>query len=385
MPRHPHTARATRGITASAYSRLAHRLAGQTGEVYPLHVGDTYLQPPAGCRMQDLTVEDHPGLHRYTSPQGLQALREAIAARVEARTDVPTRADDVLVTAGATGGLGATIGALVEPGDEVILTAPYWPLIEGIVRSFHATPVTVPFYGAVRDGDQAADAIRAAITPRTVALYLSSPNNPSGLVAPPEVLRAAVTAAEKAGLWVITDEVYEDYAYRGDFLPLRPLAPERTFAAHSFSKAYGMAGNRCGYIVGPRAFMPTLCKVSTHTFYSTPTAAQVAALKVLEGRGEAWLASTRARYQAAGDAAADRLGLPRPEGGTFLFLDVAPHLDERGLDGLLEDLAEKRLLLAPGPSFGPYPSHVRICFTCSPPDVVARGVDILARHLGIPG
>ena len=86
--------------------------------------------------------------------------------------------------------------------------------------------------------------------------------------------------------------------------------------------------------------------------------------------------------QAMRDKAADRLGVPRPEGSTFLFLDTADRLDDRGLMGFLEDCADRGLFLAPGPSFGPYPTHVRICFTCAPPDVVARGVDVLAEMLG---
>ena len=79
---------------------------------------------------------------------------------------------------------------------------------------------------------------------------------------------------------------------------------------------------------------------------------------------------------------AARLGLPAPQGSTFLFLDVAEQLDGRGLEGLLEDCVERGLLVAPGPSFGPYPTHVRLCFTAAPPDVVARGVEVLATLLG---
>ena len=176
--------------------------------------------------------------------------------------------------------------------------------------------------------------------------------------------------------------MYEDYVYEGRHAYARAIAPDRTFAAHSFSKAFGMAGNRCGYVVGPRDKMVELSKVSTHSFYSTPTASQLAAERALDGRGDAWISDVRERYRAMGRAAAERLGVAPPQGSTFLFLDVAPHLDERGLPGFLERCAERGLLVAPGPSFGPYPTHVRICFTCAPPEIVARGVDVLARLIG---
>ena len=182
-------------------------------------------------------------------------------------------------------------------------------------------------------------------------------------------------------MWLVADEVYEDYVYGGEHTYSRPLAPERTFAAHSFSKAYGMAGNRCGYVVGPASVMGELRKVSTHTFYSTPTASQVAALRALT-LGADWVAQARVKYQALGRASAERLGLDPPEGSTFLFLDVADSLDGRGLGGFLEDCAERGLFLAPGPSFGPYPTHVRICFTAAAPEIVEAGVETLAQLIG---
>jgi len=334
--------------------------------------------------MQDLRVEEHPGMHRYAAPQGMRPLLDAIVERTRRRQGVPTERSQVLVTGGATGGLGAVLGALLDPGDEVLLLAPYWPLIQGIVRCFHGEPVDVPFLGAVDSPASAVEAVRRHQTARTVALYISTPNNPTGCVIPAAWIEAIVDWARRENLWILSDEVYEDYVYRGEHVYCRRLAPERTLSVHSFSKAFGMAGNRCGYVVGPREMIDEMCKVSTHSFYSTPTASQIAATRALDGRGDAWIAEVKPRYERMGADAAARLGVPAPEGGTFLFVDVARHLDARGLMGFLEDCAEKGLFVAPGPSFGPYPGAVRICFTSAPPDVVARGVDLLAQRMGRP-
>jgi N-succinyldiaminopimelate aminotransferase len=382
MPRFPRHAASVESIRGSVFSSLAHRLRDFAGETYPLHVGDTWMEPPAGCRMEDLTVAENPGMHRYAPPHGLPALVEAVARRTEARTGVATRGDEVLLAAGATGALGAVMGALLDGGDEVLVLAPYWPLIAGIVRSFHATPVPVPFYGAAASDEEAVALVAARLTGRTAALYLNTPNNPTGRVVPPEQVEALVRWAAGAGLWVVSDEVYEDYVYRGRHAYARAAAPERTFSAYSFSKGYGMAGNRCGYVVGPAAAMLEVRKVSTHTFYSAPTASQLAALRCLDGPGDAWVAAARKEYRRLGDAAAARLGVEPPEGSTFLFLDVAERLDERGLMGFLEDCVERGLFLAPGPSFGPYPTHVRVCFTSTEPARVERGVEVLAQVLG---
>ncbi len=229
------------------------------------------------------------------------------------------------------------------------------------------------------------EAVARLCSPRTTALYLSTPNNPTGRVLPQAWVEALVEWACREKLWIIADEVYEDYAFDGGHTYSRPLAPERTFSAHSFSKAFGMAGNRCGYVVGPSGMVAELCKVSTHSFYSTPTASQLAALRALDGRGDAWVDDVRPRYREMGNRAAERLGVDPPEGSTFLFLDVAPKLDSRGLIGFLESCADRGLFLAPGPSFGPYPTHVRICFTSAPPDVIDRGVDVLADLLSSSG
>ncbi|MEA2600349.1 MAG: aspartate aminotransferase [Acidobacteriota bacterium] len=382
MPRHPGFSPSVQEIAGAVYSALAHRLASYRGEVYPLHVGDTWMEPAEGCRMEDLKVAENPGMHRYAAPQGMPALIDALVERVRQRTGVPTERENVLVATGATGALGAVAGAIVAPGDEVLLLAPHWPLITGIVQSFHGVPVDVPFFGVADSPETAVEAVRERRTDRTIALYLNTPSNPTGRVIPRPWIEALVEWARREDLWIIADEVYEDYVYEGEHTYTRPLAPERTFATHSFSKAYGMAGNRCGYVIGPAEAVAELRKIGLHSFYSTPTAAQLAALRVLGPVGDAWVARAREQYVDTGTRAAVRLGLEPPKGSTFLFFDVADHLGETGLAGFLERCVDRGLFLAPGPSFGPYPTHVRLCFTSAPPDVIDRGVEALAPLIG---
>lgn len=382
MPRFPDYCSTVAEMKGSIFSSLAHRLKSYRGEVFPLHVGDTWMEPAHGCRMEDLRVAEHPGMHRYSRPQGTHELLEAIAARLTERTGIATEPRNLLVTTGATGALGAVAGTILEPGDEVLILAPHWPLIAGIVRSFHGQPVAVPLVGVADSAESSVEIVEGALTSRTVALYLSTPNNPTGAVLPPDWIAALAECCDRHDLWLLADEVYEDYVYEGEHTYARSAAPERTFSVHSFSKAFGMAGNRCGYVAGPAAAIERLRKVSVHTFYSAPTAAQLAGLAALDGRGDAWVADAKEKYLAAGTDSADRLGVDKPQGSQFLFLDVAEHLDHRGLLGFLEGCVDRGLFLAPGPSFGPYPTHVRLCYTSAPPDVVRRGVDILADRLG---
>lgn len=382
MPRYPAIDADVAAIPGSLFSKLGHKLAAWTGELYPLHIGDTWMEPPTGCRMQDLTVEDYPGLHRYTTVHGHRPLLDAIADRVTARQGVATAPADVLVTAGATGGLSALLRTLCSPGDEVLLIAPFWPLVRSATLAMGGRPVPVPFFEHAHDPASAVAALDAHRTERTVAIYWNSPHNPTGRVIPQEWLEAMAVWARKHDLWIIADEVYEHYHWAGAHVFGRRFAPERTFSAHSFSKAYGMTGNRCGYLVGPEAVMGAVRRVTTNTVYCAPRAAQIAALRALDGPGDRWAAAAAERYEALGRAAAKRLAVDPPMGSTFLFVDVADVLDDRGLDGLLFDLADEGVFVAPGLAFGPYPHHIRVCFTAAEPEIVERGVERLARRLG---
>jgi N-succinyldiaminopimelate aminotransferase len=389
MPRPPRTATALDEIQLSVYSSLAERAQASGGEIYPFHVGDTWMEPAPGCRMEDLKVAEYPGMHRYTATQGWPPLLDALVERVRQRQGIPTERGDVLITGGATLGLGVVVAAIANPGDEILITAPYWPLIAGIVRAFHGVPVAVPFHGVADSPESAVEILRAHTTERTVGVYWNTPHNPTGRVVPRSWLEAMCAWAERENLWILADEVYEECQFEGEPTFTRSLAPRRTFSCHSFSKAYGMAGNRCGYVVGPHRvagqagnLMEALRKIGTHTVFSTPTASQIAAFRALRGPGGEWAAAARAQYRETARWAADRLGLTAPEGSTFLFLDLAGHLGARGLMGFLEDAADEGLLLAPGPSFGPYPTHARLCYTAAPPELTRRGVEKLARRLG---
>jgi N-succinyldiaminopimelate aminotransferase len=359
-------------------------IARQMGEmpgVCPLHIGDTWMEPFAGARMQDLREDEHPGLHRYCETRGVPALVDAVLEKVRARNGMRCERANVLVTAGATGALGAALGAITSPGDEVLILAPFWPLIRGIVSAFRAEPVEVPFYDRVASAEEAVAAVAAHTTPRTAALYLSSPSNPTGRVLPESWIAALAEWAEREGVWLLSDEVYEDYVYRGTHVSIGRFAPARTLSVFSFSKAFGMAGNRTGYLVGPEPAILQALKISTHTFYAAPTSGQVAGLRALRD-GAGWVDRARACYEAVGREAAARLGVAAPEGSTFLFLDVSKRLDDRGIWGFLEDCVADGVALAPGPSCGrDYPGWVRLCYTAAPPDQVLAAVDRLALRI----
>ncbi len=381
MPKPPHLSANAKAMPGAVYSPFADRLEGHAGPLFPLHVGDTCLEPFEGARMQDIASAEHPGLHQYCDTRGLPELVNALVERVCERSGLARRRESVLVTAGATAGLDCAVRAIAEPGDEILILAPFWPLIRGIVQAVGATPVEVPFFDRVDSARAAVEAVRARLSARSVALYVSSPSNPTGRVIPAPWLKALAELARSEDWWILSDEVYEDFVFEGAHVPMAPLAPERTLSSYSFSKAYGMAGNRVGYLVGPEAWIDEARKLGTHSYYNAPVPGQVAALRALAGGGD-WQAAAREQYRVVGARSAELLGLPAPMGSTFLFVDVSGRLDERGLAGLLEDCFEDGVLVAPGSSCGSdYGEWIRICFTVMPPEPTLEGVARLARRL----
>jgi N-succinyldiaminopimelate aminotransferase len=246
------------------------------------------MEPFDGGRMEDLTVAGHPGMHRYCETGGNQALVDAIVEKVRSRNRLPCERESVLIAAGATGALASAISPLVEPGEEILILAPFWPLIRGIVQAQRAKPVEVPFYDRVDSASAAVGAVEERLGERSVAL-------------PGAWLEALAELARRRGLWLISDEVYEDFVYRGEHCSIGQFAPERTLSVYSFSKSYGMAGNRVGYLVGPPAAVAEALKVATHTYYHAPTAGQISALRALEGGGT-WLREAREAYRVVGRA-----------------------------------------------------------------------------------
>jgi N-succinyldiaminopimelate aminotransferase len=368
-------------MPGSIYSPRSAPDSAPRARACPLNVGDTWFEPFEGGRMEDLSASDYPELNRYTAPRGIPPLIDAIVEKVRARNGLQCERDSVMVTAGATAGLSCAVGMLAGEDEEVLILAPFWPLIRGIVQTFRAKPVEVPFFDRVDSAQAAVEAVREHLSPKSVALYVSTPSNPTGRVIPEDWLQAFAELARSENLWLLSDEVYEDYVYAGKHVSLGRFAPERTISAYSFSKAYGMAGNRTGYLVGPPEAITQATKIATHSFYSAPTAGQVAGLRALHD-GQPWVDRVRESYRSAGAAAAAELGLPAPEGSTFLFVDAAAALDERGIEGLLADCLADGVAVAPGASCGlDYANWLRLCYTSAPPAEVGEAISKLAKRL----
>jgi N-succinyldiaminopimelate aminotransferase len=384
MPRAPRSSPLASGLSDAVFSQLAAKARGR--DVIALHVGDTYLEPPEVARVEGIEGSH---LYGYAPVQGEPSLHSAARDFVRRRHGVELDPASVQVVSGATAGLSIVSEALLDPGDELLLPAPYWPLIRGIVQKRGAVAVEIPVFDRLFEpGFDLEAELEARVTDRTAAIYVNSPNNPTGAVFTEVDLEAIARVAARHGLWIFCDEVYEDL-WLDEPAPKtwsRPDFVERAVVVHSLSKAYGLAGARVGFVHGPPAAMSAVRSVQTFSTYCAPRILQLGAARAL-AEGDAWLAETRALYAAAAREAAEALGVEAPRAGGFLFIDVRGRRrpGETTL-ALLERCLDAGVLLTPGSSSGrDYEGWVRLCFTVVPPAELRRALSALRDVLVTTG
>jgi aminotransferase len=315
----------------------------------------------------------HAGRTHYTSNYGTIELRRALAAHLEARYAVAyDPATELLITVGASEAVDLALRATCDPGDEVILHEP----------SYVAYVPAIVFAGGVLrhvatrlDDDFALDpaAVEAAITPRTKALFLGYPCNPTGAVLPDDVQDALADIARRHDLLVYSDEIYDRLAYgtyRHRAFSSLPGMRERTILMGGFSKAYAMTGWRVGWLAAPAAILEGIVKVHQYGIMSAPTTAQDAALEAIVG-GEADVERMRTEYDRRRRLLVDglnALGLRtfEPRGAFYAFPEVTTATgltDEAFAESLL---TEEKVAVIPGSAFGPSGAgHVRMCYATS--------------------
>ncbi len=359
-------------------------------DVISLGVGEPdFDTPPQVVRAGIRALEN--GRTHYTSNFGMIELRRALADHLErlygVRYDAAT---ELLVTVGASEALAVAIGAVVDPGDEVLLHEPsYVAYVPGVVFA-GGVPVHIPTSeGNGWQLDPAA--VEAAITPRTKVLFLGYPCNPTGAVLSPETARALAAIAERHDLVVISDEIYDRLVYGGhrhEAFSGLPGMRERTILLGGFSKAYAMTGWRIGYVAAPRELLDGVVKIHQYQIMSAPTIAQDAALEALAS-AEPDVARMVAEYDRRRRMFVDglnRLGLPTadPRGAFYAF----PRISGTGLtsDQFAERLLfEHQVAVVPGSAFGPSGEGYVRCSLATSQEKLGQALERIGRFLAALG
>ncbi|MCH2459766.1 MAG: aminotransferase class I/II-fold pyridoxal phosphate-dependent enzyme [Gemmatimonadetes bacterium] len=365
--------------------RVLFDAADQNPDAIRLEVGEPSFTTPQHI-IDAASSAAAAGYTRYGPNGGLTSLRELLVDKIQKVNGFKAAFDQVVVTPGAMNGLYSIYAALLNPGDEVLLPTPGFPNMDETVRLLGGQPV---FYELERHDGYLPDPDRIAslVTPRTKALFLNTPNNPTGAMLPPERIEAILSVTSERGVWVISDEVY-DQLILDDGLPyLSPGSVDTSMpiiSVYSFSKVYSMTGWRVGYVVAPPALAQILRTLQEPQVSCPSTISQKAAEAALTGPREP-IEAMRSAYVENRDSAWTRLlelGLEgfRTQGTFYMLIDIAKS-GLAPLDFSLRLLEEGGVAVAPGEVFGPGGNEVVRISLANDRENIELGLDALSSFI----
>lgn len=342
----------------------------------PLWVGEGDLPTPAFiAEAASRSLAD--GETFYTYQGGIPPLRAAIAAYLSDLYRKPVEAERIFVTSGGMHALQLAVTMTAGPGDEVIVPSPAWPNFVGALAVSGATPREVAMRFGNRGWTLDIDDIAKAITPRTRALAINSPANPTGWTATLDEVRALLDLARRHGLWIIADEIYGRFYYDGFRAPSfrDVMTPDdKVMFVQTFSKNWAMTGWRIGWLEAPAALGPTVVNLVQYSSSGTAVFTQRAAIAALEGGGDfiTWQVEQARRNRDVlieAFAREPRFRFATPPGAFYLFFGVEGIEDTRKLAFQLVD--EANVGLAPGTAFGAGgQGYLRLCYLRKTEDIV---------------
>ncbi len=365
------------GVERSGIRRFT-ALAAATPGCCRLTLGEPDLNTPEPVKDAARRALDRNETH-YCENNGTRALREAISRFEAEHSGLRYAPDEIIVTAGATEAIFIALFTLLNPGDEVVIPTPAFGLYEAVVRLCRGVPV--PVSTAETHFQLSAEALRAALTPRTKAVVLNSPNNPTGCVYTPETLSALHGVLRDAGVFVLCDEVYRQLVYAAGFRSISAYADlrDRLLVCQSFSKPYAMTGWRLGYVLADAPLTERMQVVHQYAVVSAPTFLQSAGIEALRCDNSADVALFRRRRDyVCGRLESMGLAHERPDGAFYVFADIRRF----GMDSVTfcERMLREALVAAvPGAYFGGE-GFLRLSYCCAD-ETLREGLDRTERFL----
>lgn len=311
------------------------------------------------------------GTGRYTVTQGNAQLCEQLRTKYAVNGSAEF---DVMLTSGVAGGFTIAYMALLDPGDEVLIPDPFFVIYRDLATLIGAQAT---YYDTYPNFELPLDQIESSITPRTKAIVLNSPGNPTGYSYRQDELDAVIDIAKRKGIWVIYDEIYEGFSFDKPHAQVSFSRYDKIIILNGYSKSHGMPGWRVGFAVAPKVVLNEMMKIQQYTFVCANSLAQAA----LAAAGPIDSSEIAAEYREKRDYMFDALSknfkLSKP-GGAFYLFPEAP--GGRGTDFVMKCL-EKELLVVPGAAFSRRDTHFRISFA-APMQTLERGAAILNQLAG---
>lgn len=320
-------------------------------------------------RIINQAAEDAKAGHtRYTASDGSQEFIQTVIKHYKAYYNLDFAPSQVRATVGAMHGMYLTLLAIIDPGDEVIIHEPYFSPYKDQIELAGGVPIVVPTYE--KDGFQLDTSIlEKAITKKTKAIIINSPNNPTGAVFSQETFQRIAEIAIEHELFILSDEIYEELVFDGSFVPMATFAPENTITFSGFSKSFAMTGWRIGYMIAPTYVSQTAKLINENITYSAPSISQQAGIYALKNASKLIPEVTnvfkqRLDYVKKRVDAIDFLHLGNVQGTMYAFINISnTHLDSASFTKKLLD--ETQVLVVPGKAFGINTGnqHIRLAAT----------------------
>jgi len=368
---------------------LAKELQSQGKPVLSFATGEPdFPTPPQIITAAEVAMRS--GKTKYTATPGIPELRQAVADRFRRNYQVDYQPSEIIIGTGGKQELYNLFQVILDPGDEVIVFSPYWVSYPEMIKLSGGTPVFVQ--GGIESGfAPPIEAVRAAITKRTKAIIVNSPNNPTGAVYPREYLHAIGLLAVNHDLLLVSDEIYDDLVYDGAHTCIAALSPEikaQTITIGGVSKSYSMTGWRLGWAAGPASIIKAMTDLQSHSTSNPSSISQYAALAGLTQEIPE-LATMQAAFRRRRDlmfeqlAQVDGLSMVLPQGAFYLFIDL------RSLPGYTTSeefcqqlLSEQFVAAVPGEAFGA-PGYLRLSYATAETEIIQgcqRIAEFIARR-----
>jgi aspartate aminotransferase/aminotransferase len=342
-------------------------LARQMKDPINLSIGEPDFDIPGPLKEEGIKWI-RKGFNKYTPTQGIPELREKIASHLKKKG---VHFEEVMVTAGVTGGLLLASLALINPGDEVIIPDPFFVMYEYQVLLMGGIPVFVDTYPdfRLREGE-----IVKKLSKKTTAIIINSPNNPTGTIYPKDDLMKVVRIARERDLLILSDDIYDNFVFDGPTCPCMGQLYEKTLTFGGFSKGWGMTGWRLGYVAGPREILQQMITLQQYTFSSVNSFAQKAAIKALDFNVDSYIQRYRRKRDLIYEGLREKFHVQEPKGAFYIF----PEVPGGNGEAFVEKAIQNNLFIVPGSVFSKRNTHVRISFAASE-ETLMKGIEVLNR------
>lgn len=335
--------------------REAFKLASKIKDPIDLSIGQPDFDVPALVKKEAIK-NIKSGFNHYTMTTGIFKLRRKIAEKLVKRNSIKVSPDEIIVTSGTSGGIYLSYLTLLNPGDEIIIFEPYFVSYKELAVLVGAKP---KFVSTFPDFQPKIDLLKKTISSKTKIIVLNSPNNPTGAVYPEKTIREIVKIAQENGIYILSDEVYEDFIFEGKHFSPGSIY-NKIITLNGFSKSASMTGWRIGYAAGPKEIIDTMAKLQQFTYVCAPSFAQKAAIKAIDFDNSNKIKAYKIKRDIIYNGLKDQYDIVKTQGAFYAFVKIPKKEEE-----FIKKLIKHKVIVVPGSVFSQKPDYIRISFSNS--------------------